>query len=570
MKKDNTKTMSEKKNSNLLETVIVFLFFMSMVILLAKFVPASPNSSDIQLYYQIGLKGQKVPFVLNRYFHIYLQKIFTTIAPTALDGFAWFWAFLSASTMVLVYFVAKKVSTSNNIFNGILSVLFFIVIYFSSEMEIVGISYVDVTAMLLVMAIITIYLLSFEKKWWLILLGAVIFLGFKTKETTLPVSAIIVLFGWHSDKIVFKFWWSKVKYVLLGFAIGILLMAILNQILISDFLFGLRPSDIREYIITYVPESGFFYPNDIFENWYYSFWFKFSLFTFLLYILSGISNKSLETRRRILWLIPLAITLFIILTINNRWGFLSRFILPAVPIMCALSPQFLSTNQPVIIRKKTLPPITTFSITLGATILILGILLLWSHLSGVNIGASYHLLIVPVLFTLILAYLFTFKRNPIIDILLWSFVLISITYPLYKNVKDIINTPIVHQEWQETTYPIRSFSKSINVHDNMIFCVDPQVFSNAPLTIVKNRDELFGIFDIIMNSSTKRENFRFNSSDFLSLTTNPENACSYILTHTETAFEPEFEKQFHNMIENDYITEYSTDHKLTLYILKEP
>jgi hypothetical protein len=570
MKKNKTETMPQKANGKLLESIVIILFSIIMLILLIKFVPASPNSSDIQLYHQIGLKNQKIPFVLNRYFHIYLQKIFTTVAPTALEGLAWFWAFLSIGTMLLVYFVSKKVSITNGIVTGIISLLFFVAIYFSPEMELVGISYVDVTAMFLVMVIISVYLMSLEKKLWLIVLGTVIFLGFKTKETTLPVSAIIVLFGWHSENLNLKYWWSKVKYVILGLGIGVLIMAILNQIFISDFLFGLRPSDIREYINTYIPESGFFYANNVFENWYYSFWFKFSLVAFVLYILSGVNNKSLSLEQRILWLTPLAITLFIIFTINNRWGFLSRFILPAIPIMCALSPQFLSSNQPVKLGKKTITPFRILLIVFGLTVLILGIIFLWSHISGVNIGASYNLFVIPVLLTIILAYLFALKRIPIFDMLLWALVLVTIAYPIYKNVKEIVHTPQVHQEWQQTIDPIMTFSNSIEVDESMLFCIDPQVFSEAPLTIVKNRDELFGIFDIAMNSSTSRENFSVSTSEFLSCITKPENACTYILTHSETVFDPAFEKQFNEMVNNYYSSEYSPNRKLIFYILNKP
>lgn len=565
MIKPKTKKSKPFINSCHAEVVLVALAVIILFILFAQFVPASPNSSDIQLYHQIGLKSQKVPFVLNRYFHIYLQRLFMLVAKTPMQGFAWFWAFLYSSTIGLVYFVARKLNKKGSIVAGLLAVLFFVGAYFLPD--IIGVSYVDVTAMFLGMLIVSSYLMSLDnKKAWLIVLGVFIFLGFKTKETTLPISAVILLLGWHQEKFDFKYWWSKVRWVLLGILIGVFVMGILNQIFVKDFLFGYRLSDIQEFIKTYIPESEIVYGNDIHENWYYSFWFKFALLSFVFYILSGVTNKKESSFIRILWLTPLAVTLFILLTINNRWGFLTRFILPATPLLSALSVYFLDFDGDLKLGKHKISHIGGLGIAILVALLILGSTSLYAYLSGLNIPRMSGILFIPLVFSLLLGLMFVAKRNTVTNIVLIACVIAIMAFPLARNVKHFATVSGTQEQWRLTTGPLTAFSENIEVTKDMVFCYDYSTAPENSLTIIKNIDELNGIFDILMGSNTTRENYRYGTFENLLEEDNTTQPCTYILTTTEQV--SSHQEVVDTLLDQGYIQKQSADQSLHFYIKK--
>lgn len=565
MTKPKTKTRKFVFNRRNTEFIVVMLGVIIIFILLAQFVPASPNSSDIPLYHQIGLKSQKVPFVLNRYFHIYLQRLFMLITKNPLQGFAWFWAFLYAGSIGLVYFVARKLSKRGSIVAGVLAVLFFTGAYFLPD--ILGINFVDVTAMFLGMLIVSSYLMSLNNnKTWLIVLGVFIFLGFKTKETTLPISAVIFLLGWHQEKFNFKYWWSKVKWVLVGLFLGVLLMGILNQIFVKDFLFGYRLSDIQEFIKTYIPDSEIVYGNFIHEDWYYSFWFKYTLVSFIFYILSGVTNEKEGFRIRMLWLTPLAVTLFILLTINNRWGFWTRFILPATPLLSALSVYYLDFEGDLKLGKHKISHTLGLGIAILIAILIVGCSSLYAHFSDLNISQMSRILFIPLILSLLLALIFIAKRNTITNIILIAFVIAIMVFPLSRNIKQMATVPDPQEEWRLTTEPFTAFSENIEITNDMLFCYDYTTAPDESLTIIKNIDELNGIFDILMGSNTTRENYRYGTLESIVESKHSNQDCTYILTTSEQVSSNQ--EIVDSLIKDRYDLEQSADQSLYFYIKK--
>lgn len=551
-----------------IEILFVTLFFLILLLLLIRFVPSSPISSDIQLYHDIGIKGLKDPFVLNRYFHIYLQRFFTAIADSPTEGMGWFWAFLVSGTTVLVYFVSKKISKSD-ILVGLIAVAFFI----SSDVipDFLGVNYVDVTAMFLGMVILACYVQSLDKKYWLILLGIVMFLGFKTKETTLPITAVIILFGWYQDKFDFKLYWVKVRLVLMGLLIGMLIFGVLNLIFVNDFLFGFRPKEIKAFIDSYVPEPGITLSLNSHDSWYYSFWLKHAFLLFFFYVLSG--YKAMRRNNfgiRILWLIPLSVTFFILLSINNRWGFLGRFILPALPIMCVLAAQFFDFNLLKGTNRWTLSNASFSLVSFTVTLVLLTSILVWSRIFSVNLSQIFFVLILPILFTLILGLIFISDGQLILNILLVSLVLLGLAFPFGRNVLEIVETPTTYQDWIVTARPIFEFSNLVVVTEDMVFCADPVVFENMPVPIVKNIDELVGIFNIVIGSNASRSNFKFDHTDKMLSQYNSTEICTYILTHKNIG-EKNLSNNGRNVVSiegHNYLVNPSVDNEWLFYVLE--
>ena len=83
-----------------------------------------PIFSDEMLYLDAGLRNMAVPEYGNRYFHIYLQKLFISIFPTPLTGVRVFWALLISLTTGLVYLNARIFTRKSTIFHGLLAIVF--------------------------------------------------------------------------------------------------------------------------------------------------------------------------------------------------------------------------------------------------------------------------------------------------------------------------------------------------------------------------------------------------------------------------------------------------------------
>jgi len=81
-----------------LEKIISLAAFTAIWVLLAMY-GSGPVYSDQLMYVDIGLNNIQNADYGNRYFHVYLQKLFMALAPTPLVGTRIFWGFLVALTV---------------------------------------------------------------------------------------------------------------------------------------------------------------------------------------------------------------------------------------------------------------------------------------------------------------------------------------------------------------------------------------------------------------------------------------------------------------------------------------
>ena len=503
-----------KQGQNWLEPSLIILAFFCLFVLLATFVPSAPNSSDVELYFEIGLKGTRDTFVLNRYFHIYLQRIFILLAGNPLKGFQVFWAFLMAATSTLTFLLARKVSNSNSVLIGLLGVAFFWAV--QVHIELAGNPLVDFTAMALATATAVVYLYSIQEssrqKWLLILLGMLVFFGFKSKETTLPVSMTILLLGWHEGCLNLSQWWKKIRFVLIGLLIAVLIFFVLNSVFIKDPLFGFRPTEFLRFFNTYVPKTALTYEQDPYSNWYYSFWLRLVLIPFIFYILSGVSagnNKTLPFR--IIWLTPLAVIIFLILSINNFYGFNPRFSLPAVAILCGLAPQILDSQLFEMSQQNRSKRFRFDLLPIGIAGFLLLIILIWGRSSKVDLVNIYNLMLLPALLTFMLGLIFWNKDQPLFRVAILTALIIALFFPVYRNIKEIIFVRENHNNFLETVSPFTQFQDKVKATPDMLYCIETRVFSNRPIAFAKNVDELYSLYDIVTNSNTTRDNFHFET-----------------------------------------------------------
>ncbi len=154
-----------------LEIIVSILFFIALWIGLS-FNTGGPIYSDELLYIEIGLNNESAPNYGNRYFHVYLQKLFMAVAPTPLIGIRVYWAFLIALTALMIYWSARIFLKENTAIHGLLAVAIFFSYKFISSYA--GVTSVDIAAMLMSTALVFTYLLyqRTEKKWLLYISSA--------------------------------------------------------------------------------------------------------------------------------------------------------------------------------------------------------------------------------------------------------------------------------------------------------------------------------------------------------------------------------------------------------------
>ena len=110
--------------------IVITALMCCILVLLA----GGPIFSDEFLYLDVGLRNVSEPSYGNRYFHIYLQKLFVSILPTPLLGVRVFWSFLISLTTALVYFNARKLTDKSSVLHGLLAVAFFFAFPIRSEL----------------------------------------------------------------------------------------------------------------------------------------------------------------------------------------------------------------------------------------------------------------------------------------------------------------------------------------------------------------------------------------------------------------------------------------------------
>ena len=223
--------------------------------------------------------------------------------------------------------------------------------------EYCGVTSVDITAMTMVTVLLTIYLdyiHSGRKHHWAVFaLGAVVFLSFKTKESTLFANILLVglLFD-ENGKFSFRNILPLIKPFLLGLLAAIGLFILLDTIILHSPFFAISPQTLAGVFENYAYTGGFRVEP---TSYFTTFLLADLMVPFLLYLISGV--KRFEEREspalKIVWLFPLVLALFMTLNmLKIPWGLIQRFYFPALPVIAILAPQFLHFEWPKTVKEK--------------------------------------------------------------------------------------------------------------------------------------------------------------------------------------------------------------------------
>ncbi len=495
----------------LFEWVIILFVFLGMLLVLAKFA-GGPVNSDNLFYMDAGLNGLKSYHTLFYYFHIYFQRFFMEIASSPLAGAKLFWSFLISLTTLLIYLITRILTKQNSWINALLAVAIFFSASFLSKYS--GRTENDLTAMMIITLIFFFYLLAFQTEFsnlWIIgLLGFLFFLAFKSKETAILCSYIILGFGFsNSGNFNFQKILRKIPFLLLGFLLGGLFFVLLNTIIVKDPFWGIRISDISGYFVGIDSHVRW---GDISKNYFSNEILITLLIPFILYIVSGIqnSNKKIPASLKLFWFYPLILVIFFTLLMIFSSGYKilvsDRLFFPAIPILCVLGSQVIQFDMVKTFRDWRY---------IGL-ILIIGILISISihYIITITIPITKYKynevvqnIIQPLFLSFLLISLFWKKPIKIKQLSVPVICLIVLLFhPTVLNFKTFFIDRSNSQRANQIFYPFSAFSNQIKYSPNMKFYISSSI-NNEQQMLLKRADEVSSIFNIYFSEDSTVENF---------------------------------------------------------------
>ncbi|HOJ01652.1 MAG TPA: hypothetical protein PLL88_08540 [Anaerolineaceae bacterium] len=301
-----------------------------------------PISWDELYYMYLSMFPKQESSLLNRYFHIYLQRFFFFLTNwDPFSGAKIFWTFCilatAGFTFYNTYLLIPSEKESTRIFGGIFSLL----VYFAFPyiLDYPGVTYADYTSMMLCSIFIFLYIQVRKNPQIVFFLMGLLFLfSIKTKEIGLCLAVFIFDKKPYANPSNIK---SDIKlacFFLLGISIGILFLAINDHFLLNDFLFSLRISNWHTLLSFNLHQRTLYDLIDLFGTLVRSNILYLILFT--IYI-EGILEKrnKLETPHYFLWAYIITVFAFhLVSTIGGTLITVIRYFVvlaPALGILCA-------------------------------------------------------------------------------------------------------------------------------------------------------------------------------------------------------------------------------------------
>jgi hypothetical protein len=300
------------------------------------------------LYY-MNLSQHTTPqvWVLNRYGHIYLQKLFFWLVGDALTGAKVYWCFLFFSTGVLIYWCARILAGKGSYIIGVIAALFFysqqLIFYYA------GCTFSGFTVMFLITLAIFVYLYFLidgckHRHLVIAILGFIFFWATKSKEP--GISIAILFFGLGVEETgarSVRQFVRDIGWVCLGMLVGCMLLMTLDLAFMGDAFFSVRPSHIKAVFRTNINLPG--RPNPVpIRSWYTALpgeRLLAPLFApFFIYLLIGYKapGRRFSYREKVVWLLPVGLIFF--MSFIRHWHIIHRYIVPAMPGICIWAAQF--------------------------------------------------------------------------------------------------------------------------------------------------------------------------------------------------------------------------------------
>ncbi len=467
-----------------------------------------PIFSDEMLYLDAGLRNFAEPSYGNRYFHIYLQKLFISIFPTPLVGIRVFWGFLISLTGTLVYLNAREITRRSTVLHGLLAAAFFF--SFPLLKEYSGEPAVDITAMAMTTIYLTIYLWGVKnpkkQKHVLFILGMLAFLCLKTKETTIFIN--ILLFGFLKKKkkgeTCLRNLVNLIRPFLFGGAAGIGLFIFLDTVFLGKPFFAIAPSTFSAIFSHYDFTPGFFFGP---SSWYKVYFLDELLLPFLLFLLGGVQlQRAAEDNIRIVWIYPLIFAAFLSWNmLKIPWGFIERFYFPALPVIAILAPQVIRFKWP---RKKRdwIWFISSLVFSAALALLMRSLWLETAKKYSFDYVRMLDSVYYPILISILLAALIWEKRDGWNRTVVQFFCIGSLLFsPLLNNYKYFVTFPKIKERYETVFYPFEIFKNKLEITDDDLLYVSADLKKNQDM-LSKDPNDITGMYNFFFDTRISEKN----------------------------------------------------------------
>jgi hypothetical protein len=243
------------------------------------------------------------------------------------------------------------------------------------------------------------------------------------------------------------------------------------------------------------------------DDWYQGYWFQITLLPFLLYLVSGIKgSRDPDVRRKLLYMVPLAYAMFMLISINNRLGYELRFGLPVLPVLSVLAVQFIDLKAPEGARLKY------WAIMAAGLVLAFGVRLALRLIvppMGWDLGAVILLMYYPLLLTLLFVSLILFNDRVYWHLVNFLVVFSLLIAPIASNYRAMFVVRENEASFTEVIKPLMDFEPDIHFTPDMRFYATSNTFEKAELRMVKDYNELMALFNVLFDASSTAENFTY-------------------------------------------------------------
>jgi hypothetical protein len=454
---------------------------------------------------------------MNRYAHIYMQKLFFFLAGDALTGTRLYWCFLFFSTAVLVYWCARLLAGKKGYMVGIVAALLFCSqpIFFQT----VGGTDIDLAVMLLFTLACFVYLHflvgKFKNRHLIIAsLGLIFFCLLKTKETGICMAVLFFALGEEKDgtRNIRRFA-RDIGWVCVGMFVGSLILMTLDAIFLGDFWFSVRPSVIRGLFNYNIGEFAHDARN---RSWYTLLSIDHLIAVFLLYLLVGykpFGKDRLARHELFVWLIPLSVIFFIIaITIKVTCDCPRRYIFPAIPGFCIWAAQFFSFQPSVSqIKHQATKKFLTNALILLVSFVIAALLMqkmpdMLKNSGWNSMDRFYDYVILPLATTLLLIYAIAAKGRKIPGLLLLFLCLSFIIYhPLAGNISSL-KQKVVANRSEYRYLPYQLFADELRFDEDVKILVSKDIHKRTWM-LGRAKSSHYDMFNIFFNQRFHRDQF---------------------------------------------------------------
>lgn len=463
-----------------------------------------PITWDEMYYMYLSLFPAQESSLLNRYFHIYLQRFFLLMSGwDPFQGAKLFSTFQIFTTAIFLFLSTYKITPSQNKFIRIAAGTSALVAYFAFPyiLDYPGVTYVDYTIMLLGSIFIYLYLFARERprNYLFILLGFIFFLSLKTKEVGICLGVFLfdkeLYFHQQQKKNIFQ----TILMFALGLLVGMLVIALLDYYFLGDLFYSFHISN-WQVLLSYNTLARDMYDFvDLFGSMAKSgviYYLLFSLFSMWMLKKNNLKN----TAHEFLWVYCIIVLAFHLLSaISGARMIVVRFFVVLAPVFAMLCSQIiLGINE--IDKKKFALFLFLMVISTFVSILVIGIL---SGKFGWKTDLFSERIFIPML---VLVFLFSviFGERWIYYLQIG---LIFLTFLCYfpQKIGAIHNREIEHSS-QRRFQPMEENSDLLIYHPDMTIFVSEDIYSRHQI-LGRDRESNSWMYSLLFNQNTNPDQF---------------------------------------------------------------